>query len=300
MGRLANRGVGLALVLAVVGACGSRPPPLTEQPAPQPATRILLSALTQVLEYDLATGAFRRIFASGFTHAFGIAPGPDGRIYVADFTARTIVRLDAQSGASLGVFASPSCDPYEVQFGPGGDLFVGCSGGAVQRFHGTTGAALGTFVATPGTGYDMGGMTFRDGSLFVSYVHSPNGSVMRYDAATGAPQGTVHAGFSSNGPRRAAFGPDGAMYVPDWQTPTVRKFAPSTLTDLGNIVNDGFAVPMNVAFTPGGELLVLSDPCCDGPDTIRRYNPTNGTFLGVLVAAGSGGLTRASAMVLVP
>jgi hypothetical protein len=96
------------------------------------------------------------------------------------------------------------------------------------------------------------------------------------------------------------FGADGSLYVPDWQTPNVKRFAPTTHAFVGNFISDPAVTPVGLAFAPSGDLLVLNDPGVAGSDTVRRYDGTTGAFLDTLVPAGSGGLGRGSAILLSP
>jgi len=264
---------------------------------------ILLAAGASVLKYDLATGASQGTFTTGgaLAFAYDVILGPDSYVYVADFTNKTIQRFDAQSGAGRGIFSSLSaihCSPYRIVFGPDTNLYVGCQGGSVERISGVDGSSMGTFVAAPASGGDMGGLAFYQGSLFVTYITSPNGTLVQYNATTGALVATLYSSFAGNGPRSPLFGTDGAMYVPEWQTRNVKKFAPTTHAFVGDFISDAGVTPMSLGFAPSGELLVLSDP--GGSDTVRRYDATSGAFLGTLVAAGSGGLARSAAMLVMP
>jgi hypothetical protein len=259
-----------------------------------------------VLQYDLATGAFLGTFASvggASTFLSGATFGPDGNLYVGEFNGKAILRFHGRTGAPLGTYATLPESPYSLAFGPGGHLYVGVSRGAVLRVDATTGA-VGTYIASPG-GADMGGFAFHGDSVFVSYIGS-TGSVVQYDATTGLQRATLLTGLDGNGPRAPVFGPDGYLYVPVWQTRTVKKLAPPGWGFVGDIVNDSAVVngqpvtPMSVAFAPSGELLVLNDPCCDGPDTVRRYDRNTGAFLGTLVQANAGGLGRANTLLVWP
>jgi sugar lactone lactonase YvrE len=255
---------------------------------------------TSVLNYDVSTGAFLGVFASGggLTSANGLGFGPSGDLYVVDSSTSNVLRYDGGTGAFVGVFSNATNCWYQPTFGPDGNLYVGCSGGTIQRFNGTTGASLGVFVPAPSGSVDFGGMAFFNGSLFVTYVGI--GTLVQYNATTGALVATLYSGFSGNGPRTPVFGPDGSMYVPEWQTHNVKKFAASTYAFLGNFISDAGLTPYSVAFAPDGTLLALNDPCCSGPDTVRRYDSTTGAFLSVLVTAGSGGLSRAPQMLRAP
>ena len=73
-------------------------------PAPFAQTEILVSSrfTDQVLRYDLASGAFLGVFASGggLDNPVGLTFGPDGNLYVASGETDQVLRYDGTSGAS--------------------------------------------------------------------------------------------------------------------------------------------------------------------------------------------------------
>jgi outer membrane protein assembly factor BamB len=252
-----------------------------------------------IRRYDSSTGAYLGIFASGggLTYASGMAYGPDGNLYVGDFYSKSILRYGGRTGAFLGVFATAPDQVFDVTFGPDGNLYVGLSG-TVVRYNGTTGAPMGQFTAPK---YVCGGMTFHDGSFFVSYLGNTSGELLQYTATTGALIGTLYHDFSANGPRGPRFGPDGNLYVPDWQTPHIAKFDGTTLAYQGNIVNDGtHYYPMALWFNSQGQLYVLEDNLEGSGGSVAIYDLATGAFQRQLFAPGAGGLGRASAMISMP
>ncbi len=142
-------------------------------------------------------------------------------------------------------------------------------------------------------------MTFHDGFLFVTYMGlglSP-GSLYQYNATTGGLVSILYTGFNYNGPRAPIFGPDGNMYVPDWQTSNVAKFSGTNYTYMGNIVSNAGISAMSVAFSPDGNLLVLDDPY--SPNRVVKFDINTGASLGTLIPAGSAGLGRSSQILVV-
>ena len=104
---------------------------------------------------------------------------------------------------------------------------------------------------------------------------------------------------AGNGPRAPSFAPDVTLFVPDWQTPTVKKFAAGTYSFVGNFISDSALSPNSVGFGLDGNLIVLSDSV-GATASVRRYDAATGAFLGVLVPAGTAGLGRASRMLVLP
>jgi sugar lactone lactonase YvrE len=66
-----------------------------------------------VIRYDGKTGAFRTVFAMArsLVRPYGLAFGPDNRLYVASFLTDRILRFDAQTGSFVDVFATGNGQP---------------------------------------------------------------------------------------------------------------------------------------------------------------------------------------------
>ena len=287
----------LGVVLGVVAA--------SALPQLRADTLVVADANSAVIRrYDATTGAYLGVFASGggLTTPAGLAFGRDGNLYVgnADLPG-TVLRYNGRTGAFMDVFVTISgYYLYGMAIGPDGNVYAGLDNGAIERFDGTTGASMGVFIPAHAV---YGGMGFHNGSLFVTYLGTsghPYGELYQYNGTTGAFIANVYSTFSGNGPRDPRSGPDGNLYVPDWQTYHVVKFNGTTLTYVGNIINDATHYwPMSLAFgTDGNTLLVLEDNGL--ASSINRYNLATGAFINQLVAPGSGGLGRASGLVLVP
>ncbi len=113
-------------------------------------------ASSAVLRFDARTGAFLDVFASGhgLHRPYGLAFGPDGRLYVASFLGDEIVRFDARTGAFLDVFARGDGrpgglnGPNSLVFGPDGALYVSTEGSVAGQFPGLPSEVLRFDVAT--------------------------------------------------------------------------------------------------------------------------------------------------------
>ncbi len=250
-----------------------------------------------IRRYDSSTGASLGVFASGggMTSPYGLAFGPDGNLYVAEWDLG-VLRFDGQTGAYLGVFIPGGAD--DLVFRPDGDLYVSRLGGLhTVDYYDSSGAWQRTVIAKRGLSLPTALSLYGD-TLFVTYTSSYVGELYQYNTTSGA-FSAVYTNFSGNGPRRARFGPDGNLYVPDWGTYHVAKFDGATLAYQGNLVDDSaHYYPIAVDFGPDGTMYVLDDSGSNA--SISRYNLATGAWLGYLVAPGSGGLSRACSFVFVP
>lgn len=129
--------------------------------------------------------------------------GPDGRLYVssgAEVASSAVLRFDARTGASLGVFASGHGlhRPYGMAFGSDGLLYVASfMTDEIFRFNAGTGAFVDVFAHGDGQPGGLNGpnsLVFGpDGGLYVTTEGSVAGEfpglpseVLRFDVATGA------------------------------------------------------------------------------------------------------------------
>ncbi|MCS7469113.1 GEVED domain-containing protein [Stieleria sp. ICT_E10.1] len=157
----------------------------------------------RVLRFDGTSGAYRGEFVAsrsgGLDSPKTFVFDSDGNLYVASHGDKVLKYqgpFGTEPGAFLGEFVSGSGrpdTPDNLTFGPNGDLFVGYSN-TVDRYNGTTGASLGTFVQ-PGSGglnrLFQGGLIFgpdRNGDAQTDlYVTSGStDEVLVYDGSDGS------------------------------------------------------------------------------------------------------------------
>jgi hypothetical protein len=218
-------------------------------------------ANSDVLRYDSETGAYVDTLippgTGGLNGAIQGVVGPDGNLYVTSWENGKVPRYDRNTGAYLGDFVTAGSgglvNPAAAVFRDGYLYVSGAGSHSVLRYDAITGAFINAFVPA-----GSGGLTRPHGILFGPdgnlYVNSADdGSVMRYDGTTGAPL--------------PAPGRTGAVFVP-----------PHSGGLAGNYGQLGFG--------PDANLYVVSELT----NNVLRYDGSTGDFLGVFVAAGSGGL----------
>ncbi len=270
--------------------------------------------LRAVLRYDGTTGSFIDEFVStgppsencGYaaadpadrcgllTAVHGIIFGPDGNLYVGDWSG-----------------------------GEPEDDFLGF--GRILRFDGTTGEFIDEFAP-----FGSGGLQHPFGMVFAPAVENPNeldlyvcevavGSILRYDGTTGAFIETFVPNGSGglDAPLALTFGPDGSLYVAEAGVrtgiPAVLRYqgpaGPSPGAFIDEFVPPGsgglLELSTGLLFGPDGngdghqDLYVTSDDFTGANDqakngSVKRYDGVTGAFIDTFVPIGSGGLDNAS------
>jgi hypothetical protein len=232
----------------------------------------------EVLRYDGATGAYEGGFVTagsgGLSWPRGIAFGADGNLYVASQYSHHVLRYQGPAGPSpgafMGVFAATDSvrNPFGLAFGPDGNLYVAyvpsdqdgagsvaLGVGYVNRYDGSTGAFIDTFVPT-GTGglSDARHVIFdAEGNLLL-----PDGNldgVLRFQGPNGSSPGAflnalVPAGLGGlRGPHDMAFDPDGNLYVVSAETDSVLRYGPGSTFALIVSLSSASATPVTVGYT---------------------------------------------------
>ena len=198
--------------------------------------------------------------SGGLDNPGGMAYGPDGNLYVADYGDGEILRYDGATGAFIDVFVPTGTtglvSPLGISFGPDGDLYVASRGSeGVLKFDGTTGAKDTSFTAASiNMAEDL--TIGPDGHV---YVASLNNGVIKIDSTTGATLGTFVA-IGSGGLTSAAgvdFGPDGHLYVADQDGDAIRRYDGTT----GAYIDDyatGINGPAYMEFTADQRITVAA------------------------------------------
>jgi glucose/arabinose dehydrogenase len=199
-----------------------------------------------VLEFDLFTGAFRRVFAStGLGRAGYCAFGPDGDLYVCDASSNAVRRYDGVSGLPRGVFASGAGMnfPAGLAWHNGTLLVAGFSSNAVHRFDAASGASLGTIAGVTRPLYLR---VASDGLLHVSEYGANR--LGKFSLATGARVGSFAAG-GLNGPVGQLALPDGSLLVTSWNNGRILRYNEPATQLLGTF-DSTLAQPNDLLLVP--------------------------------------------------
>ena len=208
-----------------------------------------------------------------------------------NITGANVTQYNRVSGGPLGVFASsPLQFPQGITIGPDNNVYVSDLGNnTVQKFRGTDGTSLGTFVAAGAAGLNNPhSLVFGpNGDLFVTNNRGNN--VLEYNGANGTPVATPI--FASGGglaaPTGLAFGLDGTLYVASSGSNAILK-----VTSAGGVFSPfatGLSAPAGVTVASDGTIFVAND----GGGNVLRYN-TSGSLLNTIIG---GGLVHPSSIV---
>ncbi len=250
-----------------IGAYEYAPPAITVS-----GSTFLIAQDNSVVRVNALTGAVIATYATGLANN-GLASGPDGSLYVADYTNNKILRYDA-AGTLLSSFGSAQLSsPQGVTIGPDNNLYVTNTNNTVQKFS-ASGTFLGTFIAAGNGLSNAKAIAWGpDGNAYVSSYG--NSQVLRYNGATGAFLNVFASG--TGGFEDLTFGPDNKLYVASYGDGKIYRYDGTTGAALGAFVS-GITTPYGLRFDPAGNLDVSSR----STGQIKTYNGTTGAFIGNL------------------
>ena len=207
----------------------------------------------RVMSYDIRTGATLGALdptnTIGLDGPVGMSMGPDGKLYVADYSDRVLRYNFGTAAYEVFIPTGTVVDPYDVDFGPDGNVYVSDSvNDRILRYNASTGALMGTF-ATGGMDYPNF-MTFRsDGFLYVSNYFL--NTVSRYDAMTGAQGSQFVAYGGTGGATGIAFAPNGNLFLSDSEAiPEIKSFSGTSGSLLADITSGSLSVPHDLLLVP--------------------------------------------------
>ena len=116
-----------------------------------------------------------RLFRDDETDILANRPLPacrqgNGNLYAVSQGSNEVKRYDGRTGAFIDTFAAGAgiSGPFDLTFGPDGNLYLSCASNRIKRFNGTTGAFIDTFVAS-----GSGGLRSPQDLLFSPSVTPP-------------------------------------------------------------------------------------------------------------------------------
>ena len=227
----------------------------------EPNRLFVADGTDSIYEFD-TQGNLQPTYLTGITQLTGIitaqalAFGPEGALYVSDFSQDQVLIFDSLGGAPRASVGSGSAlnGPTDMAFGPHGDLFVASSiSQEVLRF-GRDGLPLDSIGGGSGL-QDPRGLAFApDGHLWVSSYGTDE--VLEFD-----PSGVlvgVHGGGSLDGPEGLAFSPHtGRLYVADHLNDRLVVIG-SAGAVLGHLEPENLRGPTSLIFGPDNNLYVAS------------------------------------------
>jgi sugar lactone lactonase YvrE len=235
---------------------------------------------TVLREYHAASGVpVQPLGAAGAIDVRDVTFGPDRQAYITSFADHRVLRVNVDTNVASafvptggGGISSPSA----LVFGPDGHLYVASQAtDSVVRFHGSTGAPLGTFIASGSGGLDEPrDLAFDlEGNLCVL---GANGQVNRYSGTTGAFIVTTIPAGSLTQPRGLCILPNGDLLVSSNDANKIERFS-STGGDLGKW-NDAYPLnaPWGVTRGPNGNIYAAT---IVSPVRVIEYDGNTGRYL---------------------
>jgi hypothetical protein len=247
-----------------------------------------------VREYNATTGAFVKVAASGgaLGDPLDVVIGLDGNLLVSDGQTNQVKRYNRATGAFTNVFASTNLSGPLGMTIHQGTLYVTNSNSpqGVQCFDAISGVNTGHFVPS------LANPSPRDvkvnpvnNRLYVLYYNAA--TVETFNLTTKASFGLLMPSGSAGlmTPQAMAFGPDGNLYIAGgvFGHVGVRRYNPTTGAFIDLFANTGNEYPCGIAFGPDNNLYVATQ---NGAE-VMRFNFPTGTFMGLFVPPGGGGLT---------
>lgn len=280
--------------------------------ATEPSEKLLISTFaspTTINEYNANTGKFLGVLdprrEAKLRRAHSIRLGPDGLLYVSNYTGDKISRFEPISGLFVDTFVpmgSGGLDgPTDALHGSDGHLYVvSYLNNSVSRFDGETGEYLDEFVP-PGSG----GLNQPEIAAFGPsghlYIACRTEGILQYNGVTGEFMRVFipHGVDGVNDPHVIIFGPDGKAYVAMFGGNSVHRFDAITGEYIDQFIapgSGGIQQPHGMAFGIDGDFYVTSF----ATNEIIRFDGATGKFRDVFMTTGTGGPYRPTHLLFIP
>ena len=217
----------------------------------------------QVYRIDPSGARFEQIASTG-GFCLGIAPHPDGRLFICDCGHRALMVVEGDGQARVvadGLQGAPFVNPNFAVFDRFGHLYMsdsgewGTPGGAIFRI-----APDGTVAQFhPGPFHFANGLALDAAERWLYIVESTQHRIVRIPIGTPQPHVEVFARGLERVPDGMAFGADGALYVTCFASDRIYRVSPEGQVQLLIQDEDAFALnrPTNCAFREQ-ELLIAN------------------------------------------
>jgi hypothetical protein len=180
------------------------------------------------------------------------AAGGIGDLFVTSDASNLVRAYGGATGTYLGVFTASTLGVGQlaIHFGATNNrVLVGHFGGGVDEYDAGSGAYIKTFA--PGGGFQWAGLYAPSGNVLIGSMNTND--IRVYDPATAAYLYTL---CSFPGPADMEIGPNGNLYVCSYTDSMVAEIDPVTGTTYSSWQQSNGDRTNDVAFLPGGNILV--------------------------------------------
>ena len=181
---------------------------------------------------------------TGISNPVGIAAGPDGALWFANYVNSSIGRITT-GGVVTNYTGTGISNPEEITAGPDGALWLTNAGNnSIGRI--TTTGVVTNYTGT-GISYPVGITAGPDGALW--FTNFTNNSIGRI-TTTGVV--TNYTGTGISNPEEITAGPDGALWFTNSENSTIGRI--TTTGVVTNYTGTGISFPDGIAAGPDGAL----------------------------------------------